>query len=170
MTISSSNIGWFLAQIKPNCAKIAEKNLRRQGITSFLPTEEKTVERRGKFSSVAQLLFPGYIFVSLDVAQGRWRTVNSTYGITKLVSFGSKPSQVPSELISELMMRCDDTGQLLPPKKLNPGDKVRMMTGPFSGFLAEVEAMTAERRVWILMDIMGGQTRVAANAEQLQAV
>lgn len=161
---------WFLAQVKPNCANIADKNLKRQGFKTFLPLEEETRQRNGKFVTATRPLFPGYIFVAFDAARGFWRTVNSTYGITRLVSFGNEPTAVPLDLVSYLMQRCDAKGKLLPATRLSPGDKVTLTTGPFANFVAEVEKIAPDRRVWVLMDIMGGQTRVAVGADQLRAV
>jgi len=115
-------------------------------------------------------LFPGYIFVALDVTGGLWRSVNSTYGITRLVSFGKESALVPLDLVSQIMLRCDTDGKVLPPKLLKPGDRVALNTGPFANFVAEVEKIAPDRRVWVLMDIMGGKTRVAVGADQLRAV
>jgi transcriptional antiterminator RfaH len=161
---------WFLAQLKPNCANIADRNLKRQGFKTFLPMEETTRQYKGKFATVMRPLLPGYIFVAVDVARGFWRTINSTYGVTRLVSFGKEPTAVPLDLVSQLMLRCDAEGKLLPPKLLKPGDQVTLNKGPFANFVAEVEKIAPDRRVWVLMDIMGGQTRVAVAADQLRAV
>jgi transcriptional antiterminator RfaH len=68
------------------------------------------------------------------------------------------------------MLRCDAKGKLLPPKLLKPGDHVTLTKGPFANFVAEVEKIAPDRRVWVLMEIMGGQTRVAVGADQLRAV
>lgn len=160
---------WFLAQLKPNCASIAVKNLTRQGFKSFLPQEQVGKRRGEKFVTVRQPLFPGYLFVAFDKTSGHWRKVNSTFGITRLVSFSNEPAQVPLELISQLMLRCDQSGKLLPPKLVKPGDQVTITQGPFADFLGEVETIAPDRRVWVLMDIMGGKTRVAMHAEQLRA-
>lgn len=170
MTFHDRGTSWFLAQLKPNCANIADKNLKRQGFRTFLPLEEETRQRNGKFVTAMRPLFPGYIFVAFDVARGFWRTVNSTYGITRLVSFGKEPTAVPLDLVSQLMLRCDATGKLLPPKLLKPGDQVTLTKGPFANFVAEVEKIAPDRRVWVLMEIMGGQTRVAVGADQLRSV
>lgn len=170
MTFHDRGTSWFLAQLKPNCANIADKNLKRQGFNTFLPMEEETRPRNGKYVTAMRPLFPGYIFVAFDVTRGFWRTVNSTYGITRLVSLGKEPTAVPLDLVSQLMLRCDANGKLLPPKLLKPGDQVMLTKGPFANFVAEVEAIAPDRRVWVLMEIMGGQTRVAVGADQLRAV
>jgi transcriptional antiterminator RfaH len=170
MTFHDPGTTWFLAQLKPNSAQIANKNLDRQGFRTFLPMEAETRQRHGKFVTENRPLFPGYIFVALNVAKGLWRTVNSTYGITRLVSFGKEPAAVPLDLVSQLMLRCDADGKVLPPKMLKPGDQVALNTGPFANFVAEVEKIAPDRRVWVLMDIMGGQTRVAVGADQLREI
>ncbi|WP_442955061.1 transcription termination/antitermination NusG family protein [Parasphingorhabdus sp.] len=83
-------ISWFLAQLKSNCANIADKNLQRQGFQTFLPMdqtfllmEEQTRQHNGKFIAARQPLFPGYIFVVFDVADRLWRRVEPTYGVTR---------------------------------------------------------------------------------------
>lgn len=170
MTVHDRSTSWFLAQVKPNCANIADKNLKRQGFQTFLPVQDETRQRKNKFVTETRPLFPGYIFVAFDVACGFWRTVNSTYGINRLVSFGREPTPVPLDLVSQLMLRCDADGKLLPPKILKPGDLVAVTNGPFANFVAEVEKIKPNRRVWVLMEILGRQTRLAVGADQLRTL
>ena len=99
-----------------------------------------------------------------------WRAVNSTHGITRLVSFGNEPAAVPRDLIAELMQRCKANGTLLPLKTLKPGDRVTVIKGPFTDFVAEVEHMAPDQRVWVLLDLMGRETRVAMDPGLLRAV
>lgn len=39
MTLHDLGSSWFSAQLKPNCANIAGKNLKRRGFQTFLPLE-----------------------------------------------------------------------------------------------------------------------------------
>ena len=110
MTSHDRGTTWFLAQLKPNSAAIAERNLKRQGFRTFLPLQEQTRQRYGRFVTVLQPLFPGYIFVAFDPSKGGWRAINATLGNTRLVSFGKDPAPVPLDLISQLMLRCDRSG------------------------------------------------------------
>lgn len=161
---------WFLAQLKPNAAKIAEANLTRQGFRTFLPQQEGTRRLQGKFVTVQRLLFPGYIFVAFDVANGGWRAINSTSGVTRLVSFGKDPASVPGELVAQLRLRCDPSGTLLPFELLKPGDRVRVTSGPFAEVIAEIESLAPDRRVWALLDIMGAKARVAIDPGHLRQI
>ena len=161
---------WFLAQLKPNSAQIAKRNLERQGFATFLPIEETTQQRSGRFVTARRPLFPGYIFVAFNVVQGCWRAINSTQGITRLVSFGRAPAPVPSGLVDGLKARCDSMGKLVGASSLAAGDAVMFSKGPFADFVGKVEKIDTDRRVWVLMDLMGGQTRVKAEEVQLRAI
>jgi transcriptional antiterminator RfaH len=41
---------------------------------------------------------------------------------------------------------------------LKPGDQVALNSGPFANFVAEVEKIVLDRRVWMLMEIMLAMT------------
>ncbi|MEM9855058.1 MAG: transcriptional activator RfaH, partial [Pseudomonadota bacterium] len=114
---------WYLAQLKPNGAKTAILNLSRQGFRTFLPLHAVTRRAKSKFVTSDQPLFPGYIFVAFEALKGGWQSINSTSGISRLVSFGRDPAPVPEGIIKALMARCDDTMRLMPPDELREGDE-----------------------------------------------
>ena len=161
---------WYLIQFKPNSHRLAERNLQRQGFETFLPMQKITRRKARRFVSELKPLFPGYMFVSVNSELAPWRTINSTIGVSRLVSFEGKPKPLPLQLISGLMLRCDASGTLLPPKSLNDGDSVEMLTGPFANFIATVDTIDPEQRIWVLMNFMGQQTRMQVTADQLQVV
>ncbi len=159
---------WYLIQFKPNSHRLAERNLQRQGFETFLPMQKITRRKASRFVSDLKPLFPGYMFVSVNSEHAPWRTINSTIGVSKLVSFEGKPKPLPLQLISGLMLRCDVSGTLLPPKSLSEGDSVEMLTGPFAYFVATVDTIDPEQRIWVLMDFMGQKTRMQVTADRLQ--
>ena len=158
----------YLIQFKPNSYRLAERNLHRQGFETFLPMQKITRRKASRFVSDLKPLFPGYMFVSVNSDLAPWRTINSTIGVSKLVSFEGKPKPLPLQLISGLMLRCDASGILLPPKSLSEGDSVEMLTGPFANFIATVDTIDPEQRIWVLLDFMGQKTRMQVTADQLQ--
>ena len=70
--------------------------------------------------------------------------------------------------MSGLMLRCDASGTVLPPKSLSEGNSVEMLTGPFANFITTVDTIDPEQRIWVLMNFMGQQTRMQVTADQLQ--
>lgn len=159
---------WYLIQFKPNSHRLAERNLHRQEFETFLPMQQLTRRRGSRFVSDLKPLFPGYMFVSVNSELAPWRAINSTVGVSKLVSLEGKPTPLPPQLVSGLMLRCDASGTLLPPKSVSEGDAVEMLTGPFANFVATVDTIDTEKRIWVLMDFMGQKSRMQVAAEQLR--
>lgn len=164
----SEPTSWYLVQVKPNCQRIAQRNLDRQGFVTFLPQHEVTRRIRNRFRVETRPLFPGYLFVAFTMGRGGWRAVNSTHGVTRLVGFGGTPAEVPGPLVAGLMARCDASGRLSGGSDPKPGDAVRIVAGPFTDFVARVQDIDAERRVCVLLDLMGRTTRAVLRGEDLR--
>ena len=130
--------------------------------------QEVTRRKASHFVNDLKPLFPGYMFVSFDTEIDAWRKINSTMGVSRLVSFGSEPKALPTQLVSGLMMRCDENGKLLPPNTLREGDSVELLTGPFAKFVATVDSIDPEQRIWVIMDYMGQKTRIQIASDQLR--
>ena len=107
------------------------------------------------------------MFVRLESEQGLLRKVRNTFGVTRLVSFDGKPKALPDHLVSGLMKRCDDGGRLLSPKCLIKGDIVELSNGPFANFVANVECIESERRIWVLMEFMGQRAKLEISRDHL---
>ncbi len=152
---------WHLAQVKPNAYRIAQRNLERQGFSVFNPLQDLTRKTRGQFVTRPLPLFPGYLFVCFDPLSGGYRQVNATLGISRLVSFGERPAEVPGDLIAALMSRCDAQGRMVQPAEVQAGDRVRFVKGPFADFVATIDSIESDRRIWVLMDLLGRDTRIS---------
>ncbi len=164
MIVADDNeMTWFLAQLKPNSHQIAERNLQRQGFTTFLPMHERTRLLRGRAQTRLVPLFPGYIFIAFETASGKWQSVANTSGVTRLVSFGGAPAAVPGNLIAQLKQRFDNAVGPEPSEDLRSGDSVRFISGPFAEFVTKIEEIDADKRIWVLIELMGRSTRIAVN-------
>lgn len=164
-----AGLRWFLVQIKPNAFQIAERNLCQQKFAVFAPRLVRSVRRMGRVRVEPRPLFPGYLFVGFAPETAPYRAINATHGVTRLVQFGaSAPAEVPAPIITGLMARCDAEARLLPPKALQAGTEVQLIGGPFADFVAAVESMAPDQRVWVLLDCMGQKTRVAVKVASLR--
>ena len=158
---------WFIVQFKPNSHHQATKNLNQQGFETFLPLSDSTSRRASRFINTAQPLFPGYMFVAFDRANTEWVKINNTYGVSRLITFNSILKSIPSAIIDNLMKRCDLSDKLLPIKKLIKGDQVKILKGPFADFVATVEKYETDQRIWVLMDLMGRETKIQTHKDAL---
>ena len=158
---------WFILQFKSNSHHLAAKNLNRQGFETFLPLHETTSRRLSRFINTSKPLFPGYMFIKFDRAESEWHKINSTYGVSRLITFNSILKSIPNRFIDSLMGRYDLSGKLHPVEKLKKGDQVTVLKGPFANFIATVEKYEADQRIWILMDLMGRKTKTQTPSNNL---
>ena len=158
---------WFILQFKSNSHNQAAKNLNRQGFETFLPLHDITSRKLSRFINTSKPLFPGYMFIKFDRTESEWHKINNTYGVSRLITFNSNLKSIPTRFVNSLMERYDLSGKLLPIKKLKKGDQVTVLTGPFANFIATVEKYEADHRIWILMDLMGRETKIEAPSDAL---
>ena len=152
---------WRLIYTKPRQEMEAQRQLERQGYTTYLPILCRHERRDGKQQEVQIPLFPRYLFIHLTAGIDDWGPIRSTRGVSKLVKFGAEAISVPDELIAELRARAADDGyhheeQL----KLKHGECVQISDGPFSGYEAIFQASRGEDRVLVLLDVIGRTTKV----------
>ena len=159
---------WFILQLKPNSHQKAKKNLSQQGFKTFSPLHEISSPKASRFITKTKPLFPGYMFISFDKEESKWHKINSTYGVSRLITFNSILKSIPTSFVDNLMKRYDLSGKLLPIKKLEKGDQVSVSKGQFANFIATVEKYEDEQRIWVLMDLMGRETKIHTSSDALQ--
>ena len=159
---------WYLIQFKPNSYRQAERHLTSQGFKTFLPMQETLGRKASRFVSRLKPLFPGYMFIQLDPDIAPWRKVSNTIGVSKIVSFEGKPKPLPPKLISTLIHQCDCNGKILPNYDVCKGDSVKLLSSPFTNFLATVDKIDREKRIWVLLEFMGHKTRLKLSQQQIE--
>jgi transcriptional antiterminator RfaH len=159
---------WFIVQLKPNGISNALRNLHRQGFVTFHPRQTATRRMRDKLVTRDEPVFPGYLFVTFDVATAPWRRINATLGVARLLMTPSlAPARVPDAFMAALQQRCGPDGLVRPPEVLAPGDVVRVLTGPFAETVSRIEALDRDGRIAILMDVMGQAVRLSLRPENV---
>ena len=152
---------WFAVNCLSNREFLAAAQLRRQGFAVFLPGRRFTRRHARKFDTVLRPLFPGYLFVHLDLDRDRWRSVNGTLGVVRLVGPSDAPWPAPSGAIEEIRKACDERGVVCAREELAPGDSIRVTRGPFADLLGQLERLDGAGRVAVLLELMGRRTTVA---------
>jgi len=162
---------WYVVHTHPQSEARAKANLERQGYEVYLPRCRKWRRHARRADIVAAPLFPRYLFLRLDISCERWRPVLSTFGVCAFVCYGGVPAPVPEGIVEGIRGR-EDAGQfvdLTRQSALRPGDKVRIMGGPFADHVARFEGLSDEQRVVLLLDLLGRKLRVAVPAETVTA-
>ena len=162
---------WYLIHSKPQQEYLAKNNLERQGYEIYVPLAPVHRRRRGRIRTEVGPMFPRYLFIRLNEAVDNWGPIRSTLGVTELVKFGQKPAHVPNNLIDTLKEREDANGiQVLPPKILQKGQKIRILEGPFEGYEGVFEVKSGRERVMILLKILEKQSRLEIEQSQIEVI
>ena len=155
-----------ISQIKPNSHDLAVRNLERQGFEIFMPKIKITTKKENKFINKEVFLFPGYLFIGVDPQNFYWSKINSTYGVSKLLSFNNKPSEVPLDLIVKLKKRFGDYINPIINEKLKRGDKIKFNNGPFTDLVANIESFEPKNRIYVLLEVMGGRRKLKISIKE----
>jgi transcription elongation factor/antiterminator RfaH len=148
---------WYVVQCLAHRESAAASHLGNQNYRVFFPRRRKMRRHARKTESVLVPFFPGYVFVSLDISRDRWRSVNGTYGVAKLVMQGEYPVPVPAGVVEALQLSSDELSVVEWRPEIRPGDAVRVVAGPFSNMVGQLERLDGAGRVRVLLEIMGGQ-------------
>jgi transcription antitermination factor NusG len=96
---------WYAVHTLPFAEARAERQLHRQGFRTFQPKRHKTVRHARRLSTVEAPFFPRYLFIVLDLAHHQWRSVNGTFGVSRLVMRGDQPDPLPRGVVEALIAR-----------------------------------------------------------------
>ncbi len=158
---------WFVAQTLCRREKLARLHLGAQGFRSFFPRFHKTVRHARSLREVIAPVFPGYIFVVLNPERDRWRSINGTFGVARLVSAHQRPTPVPTAVVEALLASVDELGLVRFDASLKPGQPVRLVAGPLAQVLGILQRLDGKGRVQVLLNIMGGQAAVMMDRAHL---
>jgi transcriptional antiterminator RfaH len=160
---------WYVAQCAPRKERVAFQNLRNQGFDAYCPTVGRTKRHARRFYTVSEPLFPGYLFVGIDIGEQPWRSVNGTLGVTRLLTDGRGPVPLQDGLVDEIRAMTGERDPSVPPgKSLNIGQDVRFRQGPFTDLVGRVLSLKAGQRVEVLLRLMNREVVVGADLDDLE--
>ena len=158
---------WYAVCCKPRQEAVAEENLLHQHFHVYLPRIRIRRRRRGQWTDAVEVLFPRYLFIRIDPLRGNMAPVRSTRGVVGLVRFGGQPAVVPDEVIDALL-RCEDPVSGLHQENHTPfraGDRITLVDGPFAGMEAVFAEQDGEKRVIVLLELLGKTNKVRVDRD-----
>lgn len=161
---------WFVVQTQPNAEAKANRHLLNQGYATYLPVYLRRVSHARRAEILRRPLFPGYLFVRLDPDMNRWRSINGTVGVRRILSEGDRPRCVSDAIIGEIVARQDENGVIkVKAQSFVQGQTVRLAGGPFAEVSGLFEEARDDRRVVLLLSMLGREVRVVTPVEEVVA-
>nr|WP_072513946.1 transcription termination/antitermination protein NusG [Ndongobacter massiliensis] len=133
-----------------------------------VPMEKYTEVKNNERIVKERKVLPGYVLVKMNITPASWYLIRNTHGVTGFVGPGSDPTPLTKREIAKFGVReqVHETSV-----DVKPGDKVEVIFGPFTGFVAEVEEVSAEKRTLKgLINMFGRDTAVELSFDDIETV
>ena len=130
---------------------------------------QKTVVqmKSGKKQEKEEKVFPGYVLVEMIMDEDSWYVVRHTSGVTKFVGSVKKPIPVKESEIKRILHRTSSQVEKVE-LDVKPGDKVRIISGPFADFDADIiEVYPDKSKLRANVSIFGRETPVELEYKQI---
>lgn len=164
----------YVVQTHPCFEAIAKGNLEAAGFEEvYLPTVIEEVRfgpRQERRSTVMVPLFPGYVFVPLDLGEQGWRRIAKVRGVKRLLGRDSEhPTPLPIGALDDLRGRflAGEFVKRSQTFQLSAGDQVTVVQGAFEG-LRGVCMVSRGDRVRVLLSLLGGTVPVNMTTQMVR--
>lgn len=143
--------------------RIESMNVQDQIFQVVVPTEEEIEVRDGKRRTIERRVFPGYVLVQMLMTDESWYVVRNTPGVTQIISTPLRPEEMQS-----ILKRMEDGAPKIK-VTFKPGQKVRIVDGPFADFVGSVDEVNMEKgKVRVLVSFFGRETPVELDFLQVE--
>ena len=132
-----------------------------------VPQKTVTQMKGGKKQEREEKIFPGYVLVEMIMDEDSWYVVRHTSGVTKFVGSAKKPIPARDSEIKKIINRSTSTQQKIE-LDVKAGDKVRITSGPFADFVADIiEVYPDKSKIRANVSIFGRETPVELEYKQI---
>lgn len=159
---------WYVVQALARREPVAKMRLEAQGYRIFLPQMIKTVRHARKMRQSRVAVFPGYLFVALNPLKDRWRNINGTIGVARMISANEGPAPVPRGIVESLASYLDDFGICRFDRDLKEGQQVRIVSGPFAHLIGQIATLDGKGRARVLLKIMSNEIVTTLDQSSLE--
>lgn len=166
--MSSNKLNWVIVQLKPNMLKKAETNLLRQSFEYYAPQKEYTIRTGNLFKRVKKLLFPGYIFVKININNHELINLRNTLGVSKVLKSSiGKAATLPESFIESLKKIGETNFNIFQKKHFKQGRLVRCIDGPFTGLVGRIYKIDEIGRLKVLFNFINNNCVASMNFKKV---
>jgi len=163
---------WYVVHTHVQTEEKAAYHLMRQGFEVYLPRFLKIRKHARRKDTVKKPLFPRYLFVAFDISLDRWRSVNSTIGVSYMICEGEAPAPVPELVIEDIKLREDECGHVKLSKyaKYKKGESIQVIDGAMSNQVGIFDCARDEDRVRIFLNLLGRKIGITLPSDSVEAL
>ncbi|MDY3954009.1 MAG: transcription termination/antitermination protein NusG [Anaerovoracaceae bacterium] len=154
-------------KVKVNIEKLVEnRGMQDLVLDIVVPTEDRVEIKDGQRKVKTRKMFPGYVIVKMIVTNESWYLVRNTQGVTGFVGHGSEPIPLSEEEVRRMGIE-----KVYIDLDIDPGDAVKVISGPFESFMGVVEEVNFDRQTMkVKISMFGRDTPVELEFGQVEKV
>ena len=152
-------------------SRISRAGLQDRFGEILVPTEEVVEIKDGVKRTTERKFFPGYVLVQMDMVEDTWHLVKNTPKVLGFIGgTPEKPAPITDREANAILRRVEEGAEKPRPKVLfEPGEVVRVISGPFNDFNGVVESVNYEKsRLQVAVQILGRSTPVELDFGQVE--
>jgi len=157
-------MSWYAVYTKPRHERKVNAHLVQEGITAFLPEIERWSRRRDRKKRIFYPIFPGYLFINIELNGGSRLKVIKTRGVVRILGHKGVPTAIPEEQIEAIQKALDSRKAISSFPYLKTGQIVRVITGPLDGVEGIFVSEKGKGKLVISVDIL--QRAVSVEIEE----
>ncbi len=140
--------------------------MTQHGFDVYLPLVKTIRQWSDRKKKVEIPLIPGYVFVQVN--EKEYYQVVNTPGVVRYVTFEGKAAPIPEKQI--LLIKQSIEGNLMiepSQEKFEPGEKVKIISGPLNGFEGELLTINRKSNLIIRLDAIGYTLKIEISQAQV---
>jgi len=154
-------------KVKVNIEKLVEnRGMQDLVLSVIVPTEDRVEFKDNQRKIKTRKMFPGYVIVKMIVNNESWYLVRNTQGVTGFVGHGSEPIPLTDEEVRRMGIE-----KIVIFLDIEVGDTVKVISGPFKGFMSVVEEVNVDKQTLkARVSMFGRDTLVELEYDQVDKV
>lgn len=161
---SVRDLKWFVLFTKPKHERVVNENLKKRGISTFLPEHYVMRQWSDRKRKLLMPLFPGYLFVKAHAVD---YSIAKVSGVIRYLFFHGKPATVTEREISLIQRLLEHEPTETNDDYTIPGQRVKVVQGPFEGETGIFVRKEGQTRLYIELESLSKFVSVSLPAQYI---
>lgn len=167
---ANSRTRWYAISTRSRQEKVAVNTLQALGITHFLPLQVQKRAWSDRVQTIHAPLFPGYLFVHIDLWSSAKLDVLKTPGVARFVGDRTGPLPIQNSEIEDIRSLVNGGVELTPHSFLKQGDRVRVVRGALAGVEGILLRVGSGFRMVISIEVIHRSLAVTVSRNDVEPV
>ena len=159
---------WYVLHTKSRFENVVHEGLLKKNLDVFLPKIKVPSRRRDRRLMIKVTLFPGYLFVRTNLNPKRHLEIVKTVGAVRLIGTKDGPVPVPDDTVASLEIMVSTELPVATGSRLQKGDRVVVVSGPFAGVTGTFARYRGKGRVVVNIEALGQYAGVEVDESDVE--